>query len=372
MGYAGQDEFRIEELTGKRRTLVLSGPSLPLQGSLAWEGTQRVVTTWYAGNPKASQQVLGPTESATDVEGVWRLVLLLRSPAIAWGFSGESNVGGEKGDVVDPPGLVEMMGSIRRAGQELKVSWGGIIRTGRLQKFKTTPERLEDIRWSATFEWNGRNETRPIVQENTADRNIGLLERAFQAFADAVETANRAFDAVEGTNPASTAFSARTLVNGARKIQSAVSRAAAPAERATRVAKLPVDIVRSFSAIAIDMKAQVRNVADGIANTPTELLAARDDVEHVLKSYSSFHTTAYQAERLADEMDRQDRAKVARVEPAVLDVVIARVGQSLRELATRYYDDPDSWQVIADANGMAGSVVAEGGVLIIPNRRGGR
>lgn len=372
MGYAGQSEFRIEELTGKRRSLVLSGPSLPLQGSIAWEGTQRVVTTWYAGNPKASQQVLGPTESPSDFEGVWRLVLLLRSPATAEFFSSTANSLGLVVEVVDPPELVEMMDSLRRAGQELKVSWGGIVRTGRLQKFKAVYERLEDVRWSATFEWNGRNETRPAVHENVSDRSIGLLERAFQAFADAVATANRAFDAVEGTDPSSTAFSARTLVNGARKIQSAVSRATALADRTVRVAKLPVDVVRSFSSIAVDVKAQVRNVADGVGDTPTELLAARDDVEHVLSSYSSFHAASYQAERLADEMDRQDRARVARVEPAVLDVVVARVGQSLRELAQRYYDDPDSWQAIADANGMDGSVVAEGGVLIIPRRRGGR
>lgn len=372
MGYTGQDEFRIEELTGKKRSLVLSGPSLPLQGNVAWEGNQRVVTTWYAGNPKASQQVLGPTESPTEVEGIWRLVLLLRSPAAADGFTSSFNSLGLAVEIVDPPELVEMMDSIRRAGQELRVSWGGIIRTGRLQKFRVTPERLEDIRWTATFEWNGRDETRPSVHENVNSRDLGLLERIFQSFTDAVEAVNRVFDAVEGTNPSSTAFSARTLLNGARRIQSAVSRATALTDRAVRVAKLPVDVVRSFSSIAIDIKAQVRNVADGVGNTPTELLAARDDVEHVLTAYSAFHTSSYQAERLADEMDRQNRAKVARIEPAVLDVVVARVGQSLRELARRYYDDPDSWQAIADANGMEGSVVEEGGVLIIPRRRGGR
>lgn len=358
--YSGQEEFRVEELTGRKRVVTLSGGSLPM-GTVSFDGDQRVVTTWYPGNPRASQQVLGPTELPTEVKGIWRVEHLVRSPVMveqdgSWEY------------MQDPERVRNVFDSIRRSGQELRVSWAGILRTGRLKLAKFPHERLEDIGWELTFEWNGRGGDRQVALESPSDRDGSLLERAFQAFGDAVRAANRVADRVEGSDPSQSGFSARTLIDGARRVQSAVTRASALADRAVGVAKLPLDVVNSFSSVATNIRAEVRAVADSLADTPTELLSSVETSERALSAYAAFHTARYQAEKLSEEATRQESAKLRRVDAPYQDVVLGREGQSLRDLARRYYDDPDGWEAIADANGLEGSVLAEGMVLVIPRR----
>jgi hypothetical protein len=359
-----QSAFRIEEKGGQNRVLKLRGSAMPMRPT-SWGGKQRVITTWYPGNIEATQQVLGPEEGQTEVKGVWRIRRLEvnKEPVIF-------KVNGVEEKLTTPEAVREAFESIAREGQLLRVTWGGIIRFGRIIDYDFPHDRLEDIEWKATFVWKSRGATIPRANaQPQGGTQIGALERAYNDFNDAVNDANRSIDAALGLDPTAPGFNLRKMTNAARRIQGAVSRATALADRAVKAVRLPLEIVNSFAAVATDIRAQVQGVVDEVANTPLEFMSTVSNVERAVVAYTSFHTSRVRAQDVAREMYRQEQARLRQVQPQFLDVVVGKQGQSLRDLARRYYGDSDAWQIIADANGLSNSILDGGEVLTIPVQR---
>lgn len=335
------------------RVLRLQGQSLPYR-PVSWSGKQRVITKWYGGNPEATQQVLGPIEEpTTDVKGAWRLRKLANDPAVL--------VENEQRFSLNTPELVrDAMESIGRSGQEVRVSWGGIIRFGRIATWKFTHHRLEDIDWEVTFDWKSRGQKVNRVSDTELIRNLSFLETVFQAFADAANAMERVNNIAEDT--------ADEVIRRGRLVQAGVSRAVALVDRTVKNVKLPLEVINSFVAISSNIRSQVRGIVDEVGNTPAELTATSDNATDMLKSWTAFHTTRQNAEQVARESRRQEDDRLRRVKPQYLDVVVGRQGQSLRDLSRRYYGTSDSWQLIADANGLANSFLEGGEVILIPVR----
>src|SRR5262245_32022572 len=112
------------------REIELRGPSLPFQEA-AWEGEQRLKTVYPAGNPEATQHVLGPRELPSQWEGMWRLTQMIGAPAVF------RNVGSET-LVTHPADLRDLVENFRVEGTLLRVTWSSddreVVRLGRIKR----------------------------------------------------------------------------------------------------------------------------------------------------------------------------------------------------------------------------------------------
>ncbi len=187
----------IEELSGQKRRLVLKGGGLPLKGA-SFAAQTIVATTWNNGNPEATQQVLASQESPSDWEGVWKTVQLIGSPCEYEGPEGSSAIGLAFE-------LEQLVDSIRLAGQLLRVTWANEVqrilpgssstgefrqlgnldqlkkvRLGRLTSFDPKYDTLDDIKWSATFEWVSRGDVTPKSVDFRGDDLIASVRDAIQ------------------------------------------------------------------------------------------------------------------------------------------------------------------------------------------------
>lgn len=178
----------IEELTGQKRRLVLKGGGLPLKGA-SFAASTIVATTWNNGNAEGTQQVLTSQEDPSDWEGVWRTTQLIGTPSEYEGPEGHAKVGLASE-------LERLVDSIRLSGQLLRVTWatdvqrtqpGGApgqlhtlkkVRLGRITKFDAKYATIDDMQWSATFEWVSRGEVAPKSVDFRGDDLIASVRDA--------------------------------------------------------------------------------------------------------------------------------------------------------------------------------------------------
>jgi phage tail protein X len=171
----------IEEITGSRRwSVTLVGAGLPRQG-LAFGASNRVPTEFYPGNfAQATQQVIGPKEDPSRMEGIWRRTMLLRSPATI-------TPGGSDTLTATPTTLWTFLETLLLGGARLQVTWtatkteqipnaspGGtttagnaemfqVVRVGRAAKWTFTPLTMDDVKWEIEWAWSGRGGTQQAV-----------------------------------------------------------------------------------------------------------------------------------------------------------------------------------------------------------------
>ncbi len=180
----------IEETSGQKRRLYLIGGGLPLKGA-GYTSATVVSTTWNNGNPEATQQVLTPQELPSDWQGVWRTPQLLGTPCVFDDTEGHHQIGlaFELKQVVD---------SIRLAAQLLRVTWVNEIqrlnldgsngqldshkevRLGRIVEFESKYSNLDEIQWSATFEWVSRGGASQKSVEFRGEDLISAMRDAMQ------------------------------------------------------------------------------------------------------------------------------------------------------------------------------------------------
>lgn len=346
----------------------LIGRALPAPGG-KWGGEQRVKTTYYPGNPVATQQVLGPTEKPLLIGGKWHDRFLGNGFAKA---------------------LADIFDNLRRSGALLEVSWGTtavpvtrtqsaaqaaakglpggattlaalqitgapFVRRGILRRFEFSPNRsIEDIEWEMEFEWRGRDDAAAPINLSLPVGSIQDLTDATKAAADSVKTSF--------TNPLTQILGASqavqdTIDDSLNGMFSAVSQmnqcsaalaqqAEVPAELANRVigaCRLAVGSIQNI----LDVYDNVQFCAVDVRDNALSLLAAVDDV-------LTLKTTLRAAQEAAID---QANDMEARTVPDVIAEVQVSADTDLRELARRYYGDADLWWLIADYNDMAGSAV---------------
>ncbi len=157
--------FTIKELTGDQRIVELAGRGMPYR-PYTLRGKQNTSFTWLPGNPIATVTVLGPTEDATDVKGMWKdkfiggpETVAAQSDAtnIASGLPTVSNVSSPitlNGQTINSVrAAIALMDDIRKSGQLLEVTWDVQIRHGLLTEFEQMWQNIHDCEWVMKFEW---------------------------------------------------------------------------------------------------------------------------------------------------------------------------------------------------------------------------
>jgi len=378
--------FVVEELSGERRVISLLGRALPYR-PIELSGTMRATTTFYAGNPIGTLQVLGAQEEPTTISGFWKDRFIQSVTAegapvnpdgrALLGAAGAGDVG--SGAVADVRALVALFDDVRRKGQLLEVRWDQQVRRGFLQKFGQKWHNPHDCEWEASFSWisQGEDDAPPVLVD--AD----LVDVAGRMAADARELQASALQQVDG---ALGGF--RGLLNVANDFVDAV---AAPVAEVVATAQSANDVAASGVRALTDEAPQKmiallqgaidqpnilvqtcqrasRNLlqdTDPAAITPSRAIAMDVYLRGVVSSSRRARRTA---------LDQRQRLRSASSTEGAVASVRVRAGEDLRTISTRFYGTPDEWRRILQFNpGLTGSEVPANTVVLVPpaSRTGG-
>ena len=395
----GSSVLVIEELTGSKRRLSLIGPGLPRRGA-AWGGESVIATTRFPGNPVASQQVLSAGETPSDWEGHWSTVRLLRSPC-EWTPNGP----GETVQLVIAKDVMEALDSLRIAAQLLRVTYTNepeappdlaglpspiprslkIVRLGRLRTATFRIDTLDDIGWSATFEWASRGDAKPKLQNPSQDvlaklraavvaqgkppaRDLGLSappDRFDMGTLDAIADAPR-----------------EMFRSFARAAENLTARTNDLGNLLLKVRDTPAAIVGMAIDVTTNAIAVVNQFVDAVGRAGPETQSTQMKTTTLLAVSSFWDGAQTEADAIVDAncdiarmMARRRNAAQADTSaggragaPDILAVHVPHDGETLAKISRRYYGE-DLSDALARANGLdAYAVFPPRTPIIIPNR----
>lgn len=341
---AENPSFVIEELTGRKRSIRLAGRAKPLQGA-EWVGEQREVTTWYPGNPEATQQILGPVEGPTRVHGYWNSRYIEQSGTSAEGF----------GAIITAEDLVKIFQDIRRTGAQLQVTWGFERRLGILRRFRAEYVRVEDVRWEAEFAWFRDQLSAPPAGTAPAFDAAAAMKNRMDLLDDA--TAFGPLDALQ-------AFQARVFSKIA-EIRAKVNEILDAIRIVANAVTFPLRVVQAIRTSAEALRFRVGELLNILVDTPYTLAQTTDAAASVVSMDRYRSELSILAQFVREQALEVARDVEARAEPNPTKIVTAAEGD-LRAIARREYGDADSWQLIADVNNFEGSEVPVGTQVIVP------
>ena len=370
-------DFRIIPLESNTFLPVISlqGFMLPFRG-VSFPTEQRIKTTYYPGNPQASQTVVGPTLSNTTIVGRWM--------DVSRGVSdGESRT------------IVRQIEYLVEHAIPVEVQWGGrnfgagsgidddpaIVRRGLVKKIDPKYNRPEDIEWSIEFEWSGGDvqSQSPTLSSDVVDQGgafvdfsdmlgttvdttqswidsawslLGKGSNALLAVSDAMDYAqNRLIDAI-------------SVVDGASDLLQDVS--SLPSEIANRVQGVCDRAVLACAngRAAVDAFCGTWELVNrglpqaqtpGSTNNPLSVeakraklaLIATDDPLNHLDQETALHDVISQWDTTAALAARRSAAIQSQTLPDIIAIVRPPAGSDLRDLAVQYYGDSTLWVVIA-------------------------
>lgn len=363
----------IREKNGLGRTIILRGSSLPFKG-VNFGIKQRVNITKFPGNPIAQSQVMGVDWLDTRMEGHWvtrnlsdirNSPVILNFPAVAPALSGKTFLAG--GSVPGNTGFVDRAAVLRdafyllaRSGQRIQVEWGTVARVGFLQ-FDPAHEMDEDIYWTMDWTWIGDTdapEPPPLLPKIDPPGVLAALIASINAFLDEVITFLAKY-----------LFVQQQVFQTVAQIGSFVNTLIGLLEQLTALAYAPLDLLNAIDAMVNNVISNLLDLIQQIRGLIPAYFGAKEGKDQ--SEQNLLHEIAmgiiFNARQLGVDGEALVRALQRLREPDVIAVVEVTSGQTLRDVAIRYYDGRgDEWVRIADFNNLSGSVVPAGTVVRVP------
>lgn len=370
--------FLIIPLTGGVDQIELVATALPMQG-VTFGTEQRIKTTYYPGNPVASQTVTGPIKTNTTITGRWMDLSL---------GDGATRL------------LIRDIEYLCERGIPVEVRWGGkpapygedppIVRQGLIKKFDPKYYRTVHAEWSLEFEWRGDAlQTAPLTfaaslsPSNDLVDFSDMLTSAQDETQSWIETASSVIG--KGTNAMLTVSDALDSVQNSVADMTILCDGAS--EMLQAAAELPssiVDRIRGMCDAIVLNCWNARATFDcyvglwaGLKLLPkdgepwrvaAELFAKEvkqaklaflptDDPLDRLDQQTAAYALVQTWDRTAEKSHQIGATYAAKQVPEVIATVRPPAGSDLRDLAIQYYGDPDLWIIIADYNGLSSSEV---------------
>lgn len=348
--------FSIVELTGQLRQIDLLGRALPYQ-RVAFGGETKNKLTFYPGNPQGTLQVLASTLQPTVLQGMWK-DRFVPGQVEAVGFDGLS-----PGDTATASLIVRAFEELRRSGQRLRVQWYDVVREGVLSRFTPTWIRPQDVEWEAEFTWFQENVEAPRAGDEPPDDRPALRR--------SMDENDRAFRDVRGRSVERSFRSAIGSFVRSERVQLAQSFAALNTiSRALPGAVVDLsEPVNALAACASTIRSEVSSALVLLTDLPYTEATLVDAVLDVLGAESWRRTVGLTQDGLAVSATRVALREAERNVGALGQTVVVPGDTTLRMLSLRYYGTSDSWQRIADANGLTDSLVRAGTTIYIPPSR---
>lgn len=343
MARSDATDFVVDVLEGPAAggQVILSGRMLPYRGanggSVSFGMSQRSKLVWYQGNPVATQLVFGPELKPTTINGVWK----------------ERYLGEDQ-----PIDLVEQFEELLMTGVQVRVAWSTIERQGIVKEFSWVPGvptgGLGDIQWSCTFEWSsaGAPLGRLVNGQDLGLRDLtSKATAAFGQLRDLTDTLVGTVSAFAGlghnlsaaigtsvedvSNDSAIAFS--TLYQTAVRYGTG-DPTPSTHEDAVAAATRAMDASADYAQTVATIFPGATSVSD---DADLILLQHLDRVDVVDQAFDTLDALFSMIARLEDEL-----------RPEAFVVLRPTRRMDLRELAVRFYGDPDKWLRIAHANGI--------------------
>lgn len=335
----------------------LEGRALPYWG-IGYKGEQRSKLTWYPGNPVATQQILGPTDEPTIINGVWKDRFL------------GNGVGRQLADTFD---------DIRRAGTSVEVVWGDsansiaqlsdpgvltkpIVRRGIIKNFEHRYDRVQDVVWTMEFEWRGRDEP---TQSPLTSAGAQSTRESFGEMADSITNLLESIEAA--TSGPFTLLSgidqqARQRLN---EVSTSLNRTVnffnGTIRSAQSIADLPREVLERGRSLAKAATASMVLLKDTLLDnfSSVGVIGGRDEGLGLLDQRDGLFDIVNETDT-SQKLSNQSEATLAGlIEPDIIDEVDVIPGSDLRDVARKYYGDPDMWTIIANFNGLDTSRVPD-------------
>lgn len=366
-------EFKIRELTGQRRTVILTQRGLPFR-PLNMGGTQRVEVTTPPGAPDGISSVTGPTEDDTNIRGRWSDKWLGATTAITNNSFQVTNV----------IAAVRLMDDIRISGQLLHVSWGPIVRTGHISKFDHNWDNIHDVDWAITFKWINRGNISftdySIPTPGMADVASGL-----SALLDRLNSILRGLPLSPFNDELADLFALsqklRSLTDTIDDVSSAgIDLVRSPFQIANSfrdalggIVGATVEIVEKVdstfgSATGLYIDPEMREGGVSASGVFSSLLgnampdAAVDLIMPVQTETMDLKTTAREMRNMAVEAMRA----IQDPEDSVLGTYVARQGDNLRDVSAAFYDTPMQWRALMLYNQLDSAELEVGDIVVVP------
>lgn len=347
-------------------TLELRGRALPYRESgLVLEGTMRAEFTWYPGNAVATVQMLGAEEKPTVLSGMWKDRFLKSTTDEGQVVQPQAIALADGQQVVDVFDLVARVEELRLAGQLLEVKWDGLTRHGVLMRFRQSWLRREDVEWEMEFGWTSRGEvqvapTLPLLPSasdfvDTVRELATRLEEALTA---------PSFQVVEEFTAAAAAAVAEiddAVLEVENAVKGTVEQVMAPVDASERTLAAAATIKRAASSLVTTVES-FPPVAIIKTATVSALTLGNALVAEVYAR--GLKTLARQLELVAAE--QADTLRVSTRQEVLLASFIAPGPMDLREVATRFYGQPDGWRSLLEYNHLASSTLAAGTLVLVP------
>lgn len=336
----GDSAGTVVELEGRALPSAVSG-----RGTIFFESQQRIKTTYYAGNPVATQQLMGPVETNTVITGIWKDTFLGNGVAAL---------------------LRDTFDGIARAGIAVEVTWGAgflpdgtqtskpYVRRGLIKRFKSGGERPQDVTWEMEFEWRGRDEAAqpPLQGAGQGDDEFSDLQQDLTDTQSAIDAFHSdPLIQLAGFNAqVETQFAAMNTTLD----QSITTIAAANATLAT-TENLPNEVLERLRGTTTSLLGELKTFTDALLNLNVLNLEPRDSALASLSVLNLRFDTMESCDLSREKGSQVDAALAARQLPDVIAEEQPTPGTDFRDLARKYYGDPDLWWLIASFNGYGSS-----------------
>lgn len=355
-GASPVSDFIIEQLAGPKRVLILRGRALPYR-PVRWTNTQHESNDWYVGNPEASKQILGRRMDPTVIKGFWKDKFLGVSdthPDAAIAL-----VDGAR--VTTAEALAELVERMCDEGMPVRVTWARRVRVGLIKKCELPFDRRQDIQFEIEFSWSGDGTPQtPLSTPQSATASQDLHDNLEQAAAAIRNLTNvPVLQAVQGALDSTVAV-LNVLATGIDGLGDAVSeslgRVTAPLHTIGHVIAAADRVVTSSRDVRADLEGKVWET---LALGPEALgyLQYLDQRESMKGEALSVRALTLDA-----------RARISgKARAPVRQSVRANPGEDLRSIALRFLGSADAWTILADYNGLVGSVLIPGQLVLIPD-----
>ena len=344
-------------------TLELAGRALPYQG-LELEGSMRAEFTWYPGNAVATVQMLGASEKATTIKGMWKDRFIKTSTDEGTAVQNTGIARFNNAPVADVLDLANKVERMRLSGRLLEFKWDSIVRHGILLRFRQSWVRIEDLEWEMEFQWISRGEPQSppslpaSVSTDTFAQNMRNLVDAFKSALVPPPELQVVADFTASVQAASEVIEDATLEmqNAAINATSLILAPSAAAEAALAAAKSiqdsaasVVETVETYPPLQLVSSSEPLGLGDAL----------------LADSYSrGIKKAAQDIQFLCAGEGETLRASVQ--QDILLASFIARSPTDLRDVSTQYYGSPDQWRYLMQYNNLSSSLLSVGTLVLVP------
>ena len=359
-------ELLIAETAGEGRSITLKGRSMPQTNEAPpnFGLQQRGRINYPPSNPQADVALLGAVWKPTAFQGVWDDKFF--SPIDAPRLVGFKKLGSRVGNVVVPSGdnarrsieVVEAFMLMCRVGQKMRVEWGPIVRYGILWDMDLSPITQQHWIWSMNFEWTGDSNVRPIIRKPTkinARSLFALLLALLEAIRKGIALLNAFANFYAARIKAPLDALTNAIVGCMEELTKVIANAVTPQ-------KILGDLKANLTKIKLAARDLLRAIK-GLVNFSGPTTKRDADTAN----YAIF-VISKEAIRIAANMAEREQELERLATPEVQDEVVISDGQTLRDIAQRFYGAAADWIFLADFNSLPCSPPV-GTVVLVPYRK---